>query len=67
MESLPDLSQRLERLVAQADGLIAAYGARSDFNTEAMQVMREFRDTARAVTQLARAIERNPNSLLIGR
>ncbi|MDP5364966.1 MAG: MlaD family protein [Paracoccaceae bacterium] len=67
MESLPDLSQRLERLVAQADGLIAAYGERSDFNTEAMQVMREFRDTARAVTQLARAIERNPNSLLIGR
>ncbi len=67
MESLPDLSQRLERLVAQADGLIAAYGERSDFNTEALQVMREFRDTARAVTQLARAIERNPNSLLIGR
>lgn len=67
MQSLPELSQRLERLVAQADGLIAAYGARSDFNTEAMQVMREFRDTARAVTQLARAIERNPNSLLIGR
>ena len=67
MESLPDLSQRLERLVAQADGLIAAYGERSDFNSEALQVMREFRDTARAVTQLARAIERNPNSLLIGR
>ena len=67
MESLPALSQRLDRLVGQADALIASYGARSDFNTEAMQVMREFRDTARAVTQLARAIERNPNSLLIGR
>ena len=66
-QSLPALSQRLDRLVTQADGLIAAYGARSDFNAEAMQVMREFRDTARAVTQLARAIERNPNSLLIGR
>jgi paraquat-inducible protein B len=67
MESLPALSQRLDRLVGQADGLIASYGARSNFNAEAMQVMREFRDTARAVTQLARAIERNPNSLLIGR
>ena len=67
MESLPALSDRLDRLVTQADGLIASYGARSDFNAEAMEVMREFRATARAVTQLARAIERNPNSLLIGR
>ena len=67
MNSLPALTQRLERLVGQADGLIASYGARSDFNSEAMQVMRQFRETARAITQLARAIERNPNSLLIGR
>ena len=67
VQSLPALSTRLERLVAQADGLIAAYGARSDFNAEAMTVMREFRTTARAIAQLARAIERNPNSLLIGR
>lgn len=67
VDTLPALSDRLERLVAQADGLIATYGQRSDFNTEAMDVLREFRATARAVTQLARAIERNPNSLLIGR
>jgi paraquat-inducible protein B len=67
MESLPALSARLDRLVTQTDGLIASYGARSDFNAEAMQVMRDFRATARAVTQLARTIERNPNSLLIGR
>jgi paraquat-inducible protein B len=67
VESLPAVSARLERLVEQADGLIATYGQRSDFNAEAMDVLREFRDTARAVTQLARTIERNPNSLLIGR
>jgi paraquat-inducible protein B len=67
VQNLPAVSARLERLVAQADGLIATYGGRSDFNAEAMDVLREFRDTARAVTQLARAIERNPNSLLIGR
>lgn len=67
MNSLPALTQRLDRLVGQADGLIASYGTRSDFNAEAMQVMREFRETARAVTQLARTIERNPNSLLLGR
>lgn len=67
VQTLPELSARLERLVAQADGLIATYGGRSDFNAEAMDVLREFRATARAVTQLARTIERNPNSLLIGR
>ena len=67
MESLPALSARLDRLVTQADSLIASYGVRSDFNAEALDVMREFRATARAVTQLARTIERNPNSLLIGR
>ncbi|MDX5401137.1 MAG: MlaD family protein [Rhodobacterales bacterium] len=67
VQTLPELSARLDRLVAQADGLIATYGGRSDFNAEAMDVLREFRATARAVTQLARTIERNPNSLLIGR
>lgn len=65
--NLPALSQRLDSLVVQADGLIASYGSRSDFNAEALTVMREFRETARAVTQLARTIERNPNSLLLGR
>ncbi|MDI3335424.1 MlaD family protein [Defluviimonas aestuarii] len=64
---LPELSARLERLVAQAEGLIAAYGDRSQFNDETLSALREVRQAARSVSQLARAIERNPNSLLMGR
>lgn len=66
-DGLPELSARLERLVRQAEGLIAAYGDRSDFNEETVATLREVRSAARSVSQLARAIERNPNSLLTGR
>lgn len=66
-EGLPELSARLERLVAQAEGVISAYGARSDFNEETLSALREVRNAARAVAQLARAIERNPNSVIFGR
>ena len=54
-------------LVAQAGTLVDAYGARSDFNSQTLAVLREVSAAARAVAQLARTIERNPNSLLIGR
>ncbi|MGB5836334.1 MAG: MlaD family protein [Albidovulum sp.] len=66
-EGLPELSARLERLVAQSEALIGAYGARSEFNEDTLSALREVRGAARAVAQLARAIERNPNSLLTGR
>ncbi|SPH23765.1 Paraquat-inducible protein B [Defluviimonas aquaemixtae] len=66
-EGLPDLSARLERLVSQSEALIGAYGARSTFNEESMAALREMRGAARAVAQLARALERNPSSLLTGR
>lgn len=66
-EGLPELSARLDRLVAQAEALIGAYGARSEVNGETLAALREVRGAARAVAQLARAIERNPNSLLLGR
>ncbi len=66
-EGLPELSARLEALVTQAEGLIGAYGARSQFNDETLTALREVRAAARAVAQLARTIERNPNSLILGR
>ncbi|MCC6001318.1 MAG: MCE family protein [Pararhodobacter sp.] len=66
-QELPALAQRLDRLVAQAEGLVAAYGPRSPINDEALATLRDARATARAFAQLARAIERNPNSLLFGR
>jgi paraquat-inducible protein B len=64
---LPELSARLEALVTRTEGLIAAYGDRSDFNDETLAALREVRSAARAISQLARTIERNPNSLLLGR
>ncbi len=64
---LPDLSARLGRLAAQAETLLAAYGTRSDFNKETLSALREVRDAARAVSQLARALERDPGLLLRGR
>ncbi|TDL88167.1 PqiB family protein [Meridianimarinicoccus aquatilis] len=65
--NLPDLSRRLEGLVAQSELLLATYGGRSEFNAQTLAALRDLRDSARAVTSLARTIERKPNSLLIGR
>lgn len=65
--SLPELSARLERLVAQAESVLATYGERSNFNAETLSALREVRNAARAVAQLARTIERDPNSLIMGR
>ncbi|MBI1417308.1 MAG: MCE family protein [Limimaricola sp.] len=65
--TLPDLSARLDALAGRADALISSYGARSDFNAETLAALREVQSAARAVSQLARQIERNPNSLLIGK
>ncbi|QBF33198.1 intermembrane transport protein PqiB [Thalassococcus sp. S3] len=64
---LPALSQRLEQLVRRSEVLIAAYGDRSDFNTQTLGALREIKEAARAVSTLARRIERDPNSLLFGR
>jgi paraquat-inducible protein B len=66
-ESLPELSERLQQLVAQSEALLASYGGRSDFSQETLAALREVRSAAKSVSQLARAIERNPNSLLMGR
>ncbi|MFW8634804.1 MlaD family protein [Cribrihabitans pelagius] len=66
-EGLPALSARLNQLVAQAESVVSAYGARSSFNSETRDALREVRAAARAVSQLARKLERDPNSLLFGR
>lgn len=64
---LPELTGRLERLVARADVVVAAYGNRSDFNNEAIGMMREMRRAANAFGSLARMIERNPRAFILGR
>ena len=64
---LPKLTTELEGLVQRANSLIASYSAKSPFNDEAVDLLRNLQTAAKAVTQLARTIERNPNSLLLGR
>ncbi|QRZ13188.1 MCE family protein [Paracoccus methylovorus] len=64
---LPQLSARLEALASRAETVIAAYGERSSFNNETINLMREMRRAANAFGSLARTIERNPQAFILGR
>jgi paraquat-inducible protein B len=64
---LPALADRASQLVTQTQAVIASYGERSRFSTEAQTTLRDIQAAADAVTALARAIQRNPNSLITGR
>lgn len=67
VERFPQLTARFEQLAARADQVIGAYGPRSDFNTETINMMREFRRAAATVSSLASMIERNPRAFILGR
>lgn len=67
VQRLPQLSARLEALAARAETVIAAYGDRSAFNTETINLMRDMRRAASAFGSLARTIERNPQAFILGR
>ena len=66
-DDLPKLTGQIEALVNRANALVSTYGAKSAFSAETLDLLREVQTAARSVSQLARTIERNPNSLLIGR
>ncbi|WP_050526873.1 MlaD family protein [Pseudorhodobacter aquimaris] len=63
----PDVTAQLDQVVSKADALLSAYGDRSTFNSETLDLLRELKAAAKSVAQLARTIERNPNSLILGR
>ena len=67
VEDLPQLTARLERLVAETEAAVSSYSARSDFNTQTLSALREVQSAARSISDLAKAIERSPNSLIFGR
>ncbi|WP_242626517.1 intermembrane transport protein PqiB [Paracoccus sediminis] len=67
VDRLPQLIQRLEATAARADGVLAAYGDRSAFNSEAVNMLRELRRATEAFGSLARLIERNPRAFILGR
>ena len=65
--SLPALSARASALVTETGDVLEGYGSRSRFNAEMLSALRDIQEAADAVSSLARAIQRNPNSLLTGR
>ncbi|TBN40393.1 MCE family protein [Paracoccus subflavus] len=67
VERLPQLIARLEATAARADSVLASYGDRSAFNTEAVNMLRELRRATEAFGSLARMIERNPRAFILGR
>lgn len=67
VSTLPALSERASQLVALTEEVITSYGERSRFSAETLATLRDIQAAADAVYSLSRTIERNPNSLLIGR
>lgn len=65
--SLPALAARLALVADRADLAIGAFTPGSDINRDTQILLREVREAARAVNDLARALERRPNSILFGR
>lgn len=66
-QQLPGLVSRMNTLLAEAEGLISGYQASGALGSEARSTLRDIRAAAQSVDNLARAIERAPNSLLFGR
>ncbi|WP_380058868.1 intermembrane transport protein PqiB (plasmid) [Falsihalocynthiibacter sp. SS001] len=66
-QELPALVERMNRVLSQASSTLQTYDASSDINRGAKDALRELQLAARAISDLARTIQRNPNSLLLGR
>ena len=58
---------RLQQVATQASDTLAGFSEDSELNRSARAALRELQDAARAVEQLARTLERSPNSIILGR
>ncbi len=66
-QDFPALLERLSRLAIRAEATLANYDENGRFSDDAGETLSEIRKAAQAVASLARAIERRPNSIIIGR
>ncbi|WP_147107340.1 intermembrane transport protein PqiB [Tateyamaria sp. syn59] len=66
-DELPALANRLNTTLAQAQGTLRGYEEGSAFSRETLRALNEIERAAKALTDLARTIQRNPNSLILGR
>ncbi|MEM7711168.1 MAG: hypothetical protein AAF264_10555 [Pseudomonadota bacterium] len=64
---LPALVSRLQVLIGQAGGVLEAYGGESRVNRELFAALRAATRAAEDVSSLSRSVERNPQSLILGR
>ena len=64
---LPDLIAQAKGVLARANSTLEGYEASNGLGRDARTALIEVQKAAKAVASLARAIERNPNSLLTGR
>ncbi|KIN62959.1 Paraquat-inducible protein B [Sulfitobacter noctilucicola] len=66
-KDLPQIVTRLTQLFAQAGRTIEGYNRGDELSRSAMSALRDIQKAADALASLAKTIERNPNSLLLGR
>ncbi|ETX28563.1 intermembrane transport protein PqiB [Roseivivax isoporae] len=66
-QSLPQLSSQLRALALQAEGTLAGFDEDAVFTRDTRAAIRQVQEAAEAIERLARTIERNPNSLILGR
>lgn len=64
---LPDVIERLEALATSAAATVTSFGEDSELNRTARAALRDVQEAARAIERLARTLERNPNSIILGR
>ncbi|MGF1553895.1 MAG: MlaD family protein [Paracoccaceae bacterium] len=64
---LPALLDRLAGVASRADDVLASVSVGSELNYEAVAAIRDIREAARAVTDVAELVERNPNSIILGK
>ena len=65
--TLPQIVERLNALFVQAGRTIEGYNKGDQLSRATEATLRDIQEAADALTKLARTIERNPNSLLLGR
>lgn len=66
-KDLPQIVDRLSALFDQASRTIEGYDEGEKISRSAQETMRDIQKAADALASLAKTIERNPNSLLLGR
>jgi paraquat-inducible protein B len=65
--TLPALAKRLNEAADGLQAVVSGYDSESRFYNDMRGVLRDISTTAESFRSLARSIERNPNSLLLGR